>query len=216
MSEQRDSAGQELGFLERLSIEELEALLKTSGSPNDVEAFLDAVIKEVIKREKKEPTGRLPDVDAAWEEIQTRFNALDRSAQEEHKSEEVTHFTLKKPDVALRERNSVVMPHRTAHRILHTAAIIAISIVLTFFAMVGAQAAGMDIFGALTHFTESTFSFITDPSPREETILYHDECQDSVDVNAVLGSYAPAWRPKEAKATGSKMQEDEMGIYTDV
>ena len=73
MSEQRNSTDQELEFLEKLSIEELEALLKTSGNPNDIEAFFDAVIKEVVKREKKEPTGRLPDVDTAWEDLQARY-----------------------------------------------------------------------------------------------------------------------------------------------
>lgn len=57
MSEQRDSTDQELGFLEKLSIEDLEALLKTSGNPNDVETFFDAVIKEVVRREKKNPLG---------------------------------------------------------------------------------------------------------------------------------------------------------------
>ena len=216
MSEQRDSTGQELGFLEKLSIEDLEALLKTSGNPNDVETFFDAVIKEVVQREKKEPTGRLPDVDAAWEEIQTRCNTLDRLAQKEYKDEESTNFILKNLEAALREHNSAVIPQRTAHRILHTFAIIALSIVLTFAAMVGAQAAGMNVFGALAHFTENTFRFITDPSPRNEVIKYHDEFRDSIDVIAALGSYAPAWRPKGAEATGSKRQEDEIGIYTEV
>lgn len=108
------------------------------------------------------------------------------------------------------------MPHRTAHRILHTAAIIAISIVLTFGVMVGAQATGMDVFGALVHFTENTFGFVTDPRPREETIQYHDEFQDSIDVGTILGPYTPAWRPRGAEATGSKQQEDEMGIFTEV
>ena len=43
MDEQHNPLKSELKFLERLSIEELEALLKLSGDPNDVELLFDTV-----------------------------------------------------------------------------------------------------------------------------------------------------------------------------
>ena len=73
MDEQRSPLKSELKFLERLSIEELEALLKLSGDPNDVELLFDTVVEEVVAREREKPTGRLPDVDAAWDELQANY-----------------------------------------------------------------------------------------------------------------------------------------------
>ena len=75
MDEQHNPFKSELKFLERLSIEELEALLKLSGDPDDVELF-DTVVEEVVAREKENPTGRLPDVDAAWDELQMMYQNM--------------------------------------------------------------------------------------------------------------------------------------------
>lgn len=76
MDEQHNPLKSELKFLERLSIEELEALLKLSGDPDDVELLFDTVVEEVVAREKENPTGRLPDVDTAWDELQMMYQDI--------------------------------------------------------------------------------------------------------------------------------------------
>ena len=51
MDGQHNSAEHELKFLERLSIDELEALLRFSGDAADIEMLFDAIVEEVVARE---------------------------------------------------------------------------------------------------------------------------------------------------------------------
>lgn len=211
MSEQRDSAGQELEFLEKLSIEDLEALLKTSGSPNDVEAFFDAVIKEVVKREKKEPTGRLPDVDTAWEDLQARCEVLKETVSS---SEAANHSNV------IKRRFDVVPPKkRAAHKSDHSflrraariAAIVVLTLLLSFSLMIGVQAFGIDMFGALARWTSDTFHFETQQTEHDSQNDLHDSVQALLDVNGMLGEYAPRWYPEGSKITESVFRDDEFG-----
>ena len=212
MSEQRDSAGQELRFLEKLSIEDLEALLKTSGSPNDVEAFFDAVIKEVVKREKKEPTGRLPDVDTAWEEIQTRCNQthLPKSADN---SRFVEHKANKTPSFQKAKRKPV---HSFALSASKIAAVVALTLLLSFSLMIGVQAFGIDMFGALARWTSDTFHFETQPTENNSQSDLHGSIQAMLDVQGILGEYAPRWYPEGSKITQYTLQDNEFGLDTHV
>lgn len=216
MSEQRDSAGQELGFLERLSIEELEALLKTSGSPNDVEAFLDAVIKEVVKREKKEPTGRLPDVDAAWEELQARCKALEETASLSG-PEDLLDVTERRFDVVPPKKKASRKPGRSLlRRAAKIAAIVVLTLFLSFSMMIGVQAFGIDMFGALARWTSETFHFETQQTEQDSQNDLHDTVQAMLNVNGIRGEYAPRWYPEGSKITKSILQDDEFGLYLQV
>ena len=97
MDEQRSPLKSELKFLERLSIEELEALLKLSGDPNDVELLFDTVVEEVVAREKENPTGRLPDVDVAWDELQARYQTMPDTGSHPQFQEQSTDSTAAEP-----------------------------------------------------------------------------------------------------------------------
>ena len=57
MDGQHNSAEHELKFLERLSIDELEALLRFSGDAADIEMLFDAIVEEVVAREEKKTQG---------------------------------------------------------------------------------------------------------------------------------------------------------------
>lgn len=216
MSEQRDSAGQELGFLERLSIEELEALLKTSGSPNDVEAFLDAVIKEVVKREKKEPTGRLPDVDAAWEELQARCKALEETASLSG-PEDLLDVTEQRFDVVPPKKKASRKPGRSLlRRAAKIAAIVVLTLLLSFSMMIGVQAFGIDMFGALARWTSDTFHFETQQTEHDSQNDLHDAVQAMLTVQGILGEYAPRWYPEGSEITEYSLQDNEFGLDTHV
>lgn len=211
MSEQRDSDKQELGFLERLSIEDLEALLKTSGNPNEVEAFFDAVIKEVVKREKKEPTGRLPDVDAAWEDLQVRWNTQ-LNADCLSKPADDSSFVEHHPSKTLSSKKA---KHKPAHSIVlgasKIAAAVALTLLLSFSLMIGVQAFGIDMFGALARWTSDTFHFETQQTEHGSQNDLHNSVQALLDVNGILGEYAPRWYPEGSKITESVFRDDEFG-----
>lgn len=216
MLEQRDSAYQELGFLGKLSIEELEALLKTSGDPNDVETFFDAVIKEVVKREKKEPTGRLPDVDAAWEELQIRCSnqsdtnhlpdASDAPSTARHRP---TGTPSPKKAKSKPARNFMLGASKIA-------AIVLLTLVLTFSMMIGVQAFGLDMFGALARWTSDTFHFETQPSEPDSQDDLHDSVQAMLNVQGILGELAPKWYPAGSEIVKYSLRDDELGLDTHV
>lgn len=65
-------------YLKALSMERLEELLTLGAdmaddSEND--EYIDAIVQEIIRREKETPTGRLAEVDQAWSDFQTYYNA---------------------------------------------------------------------------------------------------------------------------------------------
>ncbi len=52
-------------------------MLRLSGSEEDTPEraeYVDAIISELLRREEEAPTGRLTDVDKAWNEFQTCYN----------------------------------------------------------------------------------------------------------------------------------------------
>ena len=68
---------QKYAYLDQMSTEELEELLRTSIHFSDEaedEDCINAILEVIIKREKEHPTGRLTDIDKAWSDFQTHFN----------------------------------------------------------------------------------------------------------------------------------------------
>lgn len=74
MAEQSGGPVRKYNYLEGLSIEELEELLCASESVQRDDGYIDAIIAAIRKREHQKPSGRLPDVDGAWNEFQEQFN----------------------------------------------------------------------------------------------------------------------------------------------
>ena len=65
------------GYLNRFSVEELENLLQLAVNPqgdDDDSEYVDAILEVIMEKEQEQPTGRLSDVDRAWEEFQTHYN----------------------------------------------------------------------------------------------------------------------------------------------
>lgn len=211
MAGQRDSLGHELDFLEKLSIEELEALLRSSGDPDDVEALFDAVIEEVVRREKKEPTGRIPDVDAAWEEFQTVYNTPERAELFSDPAEDSDIFAYDSASVRTPEKKKRAF-NRVFPRVAQIAAVVAITIALSFTLLIGVQAMGVDMFGALARWTNDTFHFETRPIPDSQQNDLHDSVQAMLDVQGMLGEYAPRWYPEGSKITKCLLQDDDYGL----
>lgn len=188
MENQGGTSERKYGFLEQLSIEDLELLLRLGSDSDESETFFDAVGEVIVRREKENPTGRLPDVDEAWREFQAYCNAPERLAEADPlifdtvenkaasgtKSHKPTRHSSRKP----------VLP-----RILNSAAIVAVSLMLAFACMVGAQAAGTDVFGALARWTDETFHFLPIPSPEEDSL------KTALRQQGIPEELVPSWLP---------------------
>lgn len=216
MDEQHNPLKSELKFLERLSIEELEALLKLSGDPDDVELLFDTVVEEVVAREKENPTGRLPDVDTAWDELQMLYQNMP--------VEERLPLPLSEGISPAGDHGSTSLassaedkPRRVSFRkVARTAAIMAAAVVLCLALMVGAQAAGADVFGALARWTDDTFHFETWSAEPTYCEALHDTIQEVLDTQGILGEFAPTWYPDGYKVAGVKTSEDTLGHSIDI
>lgn len=204
MDGQHDLPKGELKFLERLSIEELEALLRFSGDPADVEMLFDMIVEEVVAREEKNPTGRLPDVDSSWEELQVMYQNL--QDRETPTSEGAVLGRVPK----LLAAPAKDKPKRISlMKVIRTTAVMAAAVVLTLALMVGAQAAGTDVFGALAQWTSDTLHLNIIPN---ENSYAGDICDDMVDVlnvRSILGKYAPAHYPDGFNVTDVRIIADE-------
>ncbi len=208
MDEQRSPLKSELKFLERLSIEELEALLKLSGDPNDVELLFDTVVEEVVAREREKPTGRLPDVDAAWDELQARYQTMPDTGSHPQFQEQSTDSTAVEPLIPVPDR-----PRRASlSKVVRLVAVMASAVVFCLALMVGAQAAGADIFGALARWTDDTFHFETWSAEPTYCEALYNAIQETFSNQGVIGEYVPTWYPNGFHISNTMVTEDDLGI----
>ena len=212
MDEQHNPLKSELKFLERLSIEELEALLKLSGDPDDVELLFDTVVEEVVAREKENPTGRLPDVDAAWDELQMMYQNM---PVEERRPPPLSEGISSAGDHGSTSLASTAedKPRRVSFRkVARTAAIMAAAVVLCLVLMVGAQAAGVDVFGALARWTDDTFHFETWSAESDNNSKLYSTIQKSLNMQKSFEQYAPRWYPEGSTIKDVQISQDDLGV----
>lgn len=174
-------------YWDQLSTEQLEDILRADiASPNQMNDETVFHILEVLeKREKENPSGRLPDTDQAWQEFQKYYNIPEGEGESLY------------PIRNTQEKRSASVPTKTRHvfrprKILVVAAVL----ILMFGGMLTAQAAGVDVFGAIGRWTEETFHF--------ELPINHDDLAGETDYNlrnasqkaGLPGSVAPIWCPE--------------------
>ncbi len=184
---QNHSAGR-YAFLRALDIGQLEQLLKAdySGSmPEDAaEEFIDAVIEVILERETEHPSGRVADVDKAWADFQGYYNVPDRDGR-------LLYPDPAAPAPAPSQKAPVRRPRRALRRVALIAAVIGIFMGL----LVAAQAAGLDVFGAMARWTDETFHFVTASAGDETAAL-----RAALEEQDIPVSYAPTWIPAGFKA----------------
>ena len=214
MDEHHNPRKSELKFLERLSMEQLEALLKYSGDPDDMELLFDTVVEEVVAREREKPTGRLPGVDAAWDEFQMMYqNMPDGEMLPPLSTEEAV-------SVSAGENGSVPLATSAADtsrrifflKVFHIAAVMAAAVVLSLALMVGVQAAGVDVFGALARWTDDTFHFETRSTEQTYCEALHNSIQNTLDSQGVSSDYIPTWFPAGFDVASTNIIQDSLGV----
>ena len=212
MTEQHGLSGRKYEFLEQLPIEDLEYFLRLSSDSVETEEFLDAVTEVIINRERDCPTGRIMNVGKAWHEFQTVYN----TPESEGRSPLPEDVSKQDNRDASRPKNHTAPAGSSFRRLGRSIVIVATIIALVFSTMIGAQAAGLDIFGTLARWTDSTFHHITTPRERDESIGLQNTLYGPIDVEELLGAYAPAQLPDNAVATASSIKEDEFGVAVQV
>lgn len=174
-------------YLDQLSMEQLEELLRAdfaSSDPENEQAVFH-ILEVMEKREKENPTGRLPDTDQAWQEFQKYYNIPEGEGQSLY------------PIRNNQEKRSASVPTKT-RRVFRPRKILVVAavLILMFGGMLTAQAAGVDVFGAIGRWTEETFHF--------ELPINHDDLAGETDYNlrnasqkaGLPGSVAPIWCPE--------------------
>lgn len=221
MDEQHNPRKSELKFLERLSMEELEALLKFSGDPDDVELLFDTVVEEVIAREREKPTGRLPDVNAAWDEFQMMYQKMpDGEMLPPPSTEEAVSVSADENGSFPLAASATDRPGRISFlKVFRIAAVMAAAVVLSLALMVGVQAMGADVFGALARWTDDTFHFETHIDTKDEQSFLNNVAPNAFGTINISGEYMPTKCPNgfslmELNATQSEEKTSVLASFS--
>ena len=200
----------EYSYLRRIPIDKLLELLALapvlSDKPED-EAYVSALEEAIIEKENEDPTGFFPDVDQQWEQFVTQYlPEIEETALAPERMEhtDFSQTNQQSPEVPPKR----VVPFR---RVWRTALIAAVAVVCMLAAMVTAQAAGMDVFGAMARWTEDVFSFgqiapdgqVSD-DPTQEIVGQGAEVsnaefaslQEAFDAYGMTEVHEPAWLPE--------------------
>lgn len=175
-------------FLEELSMNELEELLRKSAElqPDNEDAFVDAIAEVIMRKEKENPTGRLPDIEEAWREFQTHYNTPEGQGMSLYPDEEDDGKEQAAPPTAKKRRRVFTFRNLAA-----AAAVIILCIVTILPPALGYE----NVFVMIGDWNDSFFHFVmsggnADPTedPTEET---YASLQEAPDRNGVSVPVAP-------------------------
>lgn len=210
MDELKRLNNNQYAYLRQLPIGKLLELLDIAPVPASCpedEAYVDALEEAIIEKENENPTGFFPDVDQQWEQFVTHYlpDKEDTILELERSGHTVS--------TQINQQSFLVPPKRVVRfkRVWRTALVAAIAIACMFAVMVTAQAAGIDVFGAMARWTEDVFSFgqvvpdsqVSD-DPVQETASQGAEppsaefasLQEAFDVYGMTEVHEPTWLPE--------------------
>lgn len=184
-------------YLEQLSTEQLEDILRADLASEDQEndEAVFHILEVLEKREKENPTGRLPDTDQAWKEFQQYYNIPEGEGQSLYpvRSDPETQSAPTSTQKSRRFRPRKIL-------------IVAAVLVLMFGSMLTAQAAGVDVFGAIGRWTEETFHFDI-VQDNDRTSLF----QETATQAKIPQDFVPTWVPDGFE--GAEPQVDTVENY---
>ena len=184
-------------YWDQLSTEQLEDILRADiASPNQTNDETVFHILEVLeKREKENPSDRLPDTDQAWQEFQKYYNIPEGEGESLY------------PIRNNQEKRSASVPTKT-RRVFRPRKILVVAavLILMFGGMLTAQAAGVDVFGAIGRWTEETFHFDI-VQDNDRTSLF----QETATQAKIPQDFVPTWVPDGFE--GAEPQVDTVENY---
>jgi len=168
---------------------------------------MDALEEAIIEKENENPTGFFPDADQQWNEFVTYYMPSARETEAEPENLEHT-ASPQMPQPSTNAPSKRVIRFKQVRR---TILVAAAAVACMFTVMVTAQAAGVDVFGAMARWTKDVFSFgqippdsVVSENLREE--MGENEAsaqekkfsslQEALDVYGVAEVHEPAWLPE--------------------
>lgn len=225
MSGQTGHGTNKYAHLDRLSTEALEEFLRADmESPDDDNDEAIFHILEVIEqREKDNPTGRLVDVDEAWAEFQQYYNIPEGEGLSLYPATDET-------DGASGQARASSAPdcHKRAYRfpVWRRIGVIAAAVAVFFALLIGAQAAGVDVFGALGRWTDETFRFVSSAggtnqngvgaASDSENISEYRLIQAALEKCGITEALAPTWYPAGYEAGEPQILSNKAGDTVNV
>ena len=189
-------------YLEQLSTEQLEDILRADLASEDQEndEAVFHILEVLEKREKENPTGRLPDTDQAWKEFQQYYNIPEGEGQSLY------------PVRSDPETQPAPTPTKKSRRFRpRKILVVAAVLVLMFGSMLTAQAAGLDVFGAIGRWTEEKFHFEITPASEDGTTDY--TFREASRKRGLPQNLIPTWYPKGFES--SEPIDDSVEDYVD-
>ena len=206
----KSSGSEKYAYLNRLSTEQLEELLRAdieSPESGDVDVIFH-ILEVIEKREEEHPTGRLPDEDRAWAEFQQYYNIPEGEGRSLYPTAEES-----RPECEISKPHSGDVVH--LYPKLKLLGIVAAVVVGIFGMMITAQAAGIDVFGAIGRWTDETFHFVSsstgaiqdsaDATPGSEDTNGYQLLQAALEECGITEDLAPTWYPAEFEASDPKI-----------
>lgn len=186
MTGQPDRPKRTFEHLEDLTVEQLEELLSASVDISDDEAYVDAIIDAILRKEHENPTGRLPDVDEAWRSFQKDFNTEEGEGLSLYPDEE------NQPALLAEAAPAKMKAHKSWWKYLTAAAAIFLALAVT----VAPPALGYrDFFEMIGHWSPSIFSFFgvgQEPETTEEPgEVSYGSLEEALEDNGVTVSVVP-------------------------
>lgn len=205
MDELKRLDNNQYAYLRQLPVGKLLELLDVAPVPASCpedEAYVDALEEAIIEKENENPTGFFPDVDQQWEQFVTHYlpDQKDTALEPERTEHAVSAQT--------NQQFHTVPPKRVVRfkRVWRTALVAAIAIACMFAILVTAQAAGIDVFGAMARWTQDVFSFgqIVPNSQVSDNLAQETETpdaefaslQEALDAYGMTEVHEPSWLPE--------------------
>ena len=202
----------EYAYLRQLPIDKLLELLAVapalSDRPED-EAYMSALEEAIIEKENENPTGFFPNIDQQWNEFMTYY--MPSASETEADPQNLEHTASPQtPQPSTNAPSKRVIRFKLVRR---TVLVAAAAIACMLAVMVTAQAAGVDVFGAMARWTEDVFSFgqiapdsQVSENPAQETSSLEMEApdptrefsslQEAFDAYGMTEVHEPSWLPE--------------------
>lgn len=210
MDELKRLNNNQYAYLRQLPIGKLLELLDIAPVPASCpedEAYVDALEEAIIEKENENPTGFFPDVDQQWEQFVTHYLPdQENTVLELERSGHTASAQINQQSFLVPQKRVVRFK-----RLWRTILVATVAISCMFAAMVTAQAAGVDVFGAMARWTEDVFSFgkiapdsqVADDS-EQKTIGQETEVpcvefaslQEAFDTYGMTEVHEPGWLPE--------------------
>lgn len=174
-------------YLDQLSTQRLEALLLADAEDTSNRDTSEAVshILEVLQKREDSLIKDTVDTDKAWAEFQACYNIPEGKGQALYPCEE-DRAVLQKKVISMEKPKTRSIPWKFAGTV-------AASIALVFALMIGAQASGVDVFGALAQWTSETLHFgVRKTSIQSEN---YELFLEELGKQGIPEEYAPTWYP---------------------